>query len=536
MAIYHLHCDIIGRSGGRSATAAAAYRATEKIEDRTTGETFDFRRKEKAIFSEILTNGDVPEWATDRAELWNSCEEKENRKNSQFCRSFDIALPKEFDQETNKRLIEQWAIENYVSRGLVADICGHAPHKDKKSGQSNENYHAHILVPTRKMNKDGWTEKDREGNDKDFLKQVRKSWADIVNAEFERRGMSERIDERTLEEQGIDREPQQHQGVTATAMERKGKNPDRKKYKNQEEKRQEIIVTDDEIDLSKDEEFLKLVVEREAILAEERQKKWEAEIQKKALEKLEKDRQENLVKPLDPNRQAERNELMKWFDRIEKMTPKQWAEFKRNYDKKGYVDNAYGEYEQTRRKSIKQAQELWVENNIEPITNYFQKERHEKVSAYNTFTAHNKRPWRDAKSEKKFLFGTDWYCSDGEHFGDDPISARLHQQELYRAYDRKISPLESSAKVAIKEHEDCLNKDYAQVRINIINHHKTWFEKMRDGAVKLWRESPIFAPARAMVGAFTKLLPQKDKELHAWNQEQKRLRGNDIEKDNGRTM
>ena len=236
MAIYHLHCDIIGRSGGRSATAASAYRATEKIEDRTTGETFDYRKKEKALYTEILTNGDVPEWATDRAELWNSCEEKENRKNSQFCRSFDGALPKEFDLETNIRLSKQFA-EIFTKRGTPADLAIHAPHKDK-NGKSNDNTHFHLLVATRKMNKDGWTEKDREANDKDFLKEVRKSWADIVNAEFERRGMSERIDERTLEEQGIDREPQQHQGVTATAMERKGKTPDRKKYKSQEEERQ----------------------------------------------------------------------------------------------------------------------------------------------------------------------------------------------------------------------------------------------------------------------------------------------------------
>lgn len=263
MAIYHLHCDIIGRSGGRSATAAAAYRATEKIEDRTTGETFDFRKKERALYTEILTNGDVPEWATDRAELWNSCEEKENRKNSQFCRSFDGALPKEFDLETNIRLSKQFA-EIFTKRGTPADLAVHAPHKDK-NGKSNDNTHFHLLVATRKMNKDGWTEKDREANDKDFLKQVRKSWAEIVNAEFERRGMSERIDERTLEEQGIDREPQQHQGVTATAMERKGKNPDRKKNKPQEPINQTIDITDQEI--NQDKEILRLLeVRKKAIL------------------------------------------------------------------------------------------------------------------------------------------------------------------------------------------------------------------------------------------------------------------------------
>lgn len=240
MAIYHLHCDIIGRSGGRSATAAAAYRATCKIEDRTTGEIFDFSRKEKAVFAEIFTNGNVPEWATDRAEFWNRVEEKENRKNSQFCRSFDIALMKEFDLETNIKLVKKWAKDNYVNRGLVADICIHAPHKNT-DGTTNENIHAHILIPTRKINSDGWTEKDREANDRNFLMQIRTSWTDIVNAEFKRRGMSERIDERTLEAQGIDREPQQHQGPKATAMERKGKTPDRKKY-NQEQTQHDTAI------------------------------------------------------------------------------------------------------------------------------------------------------------------------------------------------------------------------------------------------------------------------------------------------------
>ena len=269
MAIYHLHCDIIGRSGGRSATAAAAYRATSKIEDRTTGETFDFSRKEKAIFSMILTNKDVPEWAKDRAELWNSCEEKENRKNSQFCRSFDIALMKELSWEENAKLVVKWWYENYGNRGLVGDLAIHQPHKNR-DGTTNENLHAHILIPTRKMNKDGWTEKDREGNDREFLERVRKSWADIVNAKFKELGMSERIDERTLEEQGIDREPQQHQGVTATAMERKEKTVRRKKYKSQEEKQTEQEIKVEEIivnsALHSDPEYIKLKVQRDEIV------------------------------------------------------------------------------------------------------------------------------------------------------------------------------------------------------------------------------------------------------------------------------
>lgn len=286
VAIYHLHCDIIGRSGGRSATAAAAYRATCKIEDRTTGEIFDFSRKEKALFSEILTNGNSPEWVTDRAELWNSVEEKENRKNSQFCRSFDVALMKEFDLETNIKLVEKWAKDNYVNRGLVADICIHAPHKNK-DGTTNENIHAHILIPTRKINSDGWAEKDREANDRDFLRQVRTSWANIVNAEFELKGMSERIDERTLEAQGIDREPQQHQGAKATAMARKGKTPARKKYKSQEQEQTQRNIAIDEIllesALNTDAEYIALKNKRAEIAEQnelEKNKLYQSEVVK----------------------------------------------------------------------------------------------------------------------------------------------------------------------------------------------------------------------------------------------------------------
>ncbi len=45
MAIYHLRATMISRSAGRSATAAAAYRVGERIEDHRTGLTFDYRAR-----------------------------------------------------------------------------------------------------------------------------------------------------------------------------------------------------------------------------------------------------------------------------------------------------------------------------------------------------------------------------------------------------------------------------------------------------------------------------------------------------------
>ena len=50
----------------------------------------------------------------------------------------------------------------------------------------------------------------------------RENWAKVVNERLERFGFAERIDHRTLEEQGIDREPTKHMGHEAWNLERKG--------------------------------------------------------------------------------------------------------------------------------------------------------------------------------------------------------------------------------------------------------------------------------------------------------------------------
>lgn len=228
MAIYHLHAQIIGRSAGRSACAAAAYRSTTRIEDRTTGEIFDYTRKTKALASGIIAPENSPQWGKDREALWNAVEEKENRKNSQFAHEYDIALPHELQDQEKERIVREFCQEHFASRELVADYAIHAPGREGDS----RNYHVHIMATTRKIDinqLDGWGEKDREANGKDFLNSLREGWEKIVNREMERIGSYERISCKTLEEQGADREPQQHQGSAATALKRRGGNPERTK-------------------------------------------------------------------------------------------------------------------------------------------------------------------------------------------------------------------------------------------------------------------------------------------------------------------
>ena len=45
MALYHFSAKIISRSDGRSAIAAAAYRAAEELEDMLTGRVHDYTAK-----------------------------------------------------------------------------------------------------------------------------------------------------------------------------------------------------------------------------------------------------------------------------------------------------------------------------------------------------------------------------------------------------------------------------------------------------------------------------------------------------------
>jgi hypothetical protein len=249
MAIYSFHASPIGRGQGKSACASAAYNARIKIYDRTQGITFNYQRKGKddIIAEGILAPDGSPDWTKNRSELWNRVQEKENRKNSRFARQFIIALPHEFTHQQGEAIIREFFKENFSSRGLVCDYAIHPP--DKKG--DHRNFHAHILVTTRsvtgnnlKENDDGWGEKNREVDRTEFLTGLRKSWADSLNLNLKKIGSPERVDHRSLADQGVYRDPQKHQGVTATAMEREGKMPDRKR---QTDHKKMPIITEREI-------------------------------------------------------------------------------------------------------------------------------------------------------------------------------------------------------------------------------------------------------------------------------------------------
>ena len=151
MALYHFHVSRMPRSRGQSCVEAAAYRAGERLEDSYYGKIADYTAKGGVICSEILTPDYVPESFHNREYLWNAVEEIEKHPKAQLAYSFDFALQNEFSMEENIALARRFVLENFVAKGMIADMAVHDP--DKYGGIPNS--HVHVLCPIRPMNEDG---------------------------------------------------------------------------------------------------------------------------------------------------------------------------------------------------------------------------------------------------------------------------------------------------------------------------------------------------------------------------------------------
>jgi ATP-dependent exoDNAse (exonuclease V) alpha subunit len=234
MAIYHLSVKPISRAGGRSATAAAAYRSGELVHDLTSDEVFDYTRKRGVEHSEIVlptaaARADI-NWARDRQALWNAAEIAEVRKDARVAREYEVALPHELNRGQRVELVRAFAGEIANRYGVAVDFSIHAPHR---SGDER-NHHAHIMATTREVTATGlgskaaieWSDTDRRKKGlepaKTEVKAIRERWAALTNEHLLERGIEVRVDHRSLQEQGIDREPQSHLGPAVSGMERRG--------------------------------------------------------------------------------------------------------------------------------------------------------------------------------------------------------------------------------------------------------------------------------------------------------------------------
>lgn len=234
MAQYRFSAQVIGRSSGRSSVAAAAYRAGQDLTDERTGLTHDFTRRSGVVSAEIIAPDHAPEWVHDRAKLWNAIEAIEKRSNSQLARELQLSLPHELTDAQRRELLHDFIREQFVARGMVADVAIHRPDRDS----DDRNHHAHVMLTMREITRDGFhakkaTDLARSWNATELVELWREAWAVHQNRQLERHGHESRVDHRSFDARGIDREPTQHMGPKANDMERRGE-PSRIGDKNRE--------------------------------------------------------------------------------------------------------------------------------------------------------------------------------------------------------------------------------------------------------------------------------------------------------------
>jgi hypothetical protein len=130
MASYHLSVKTVKRSAGRSATAAAAYRSASVIACDREGREHDYTAKRGVEACFILAPADAPDWAQDRAALWNAAEARETRSNSVTAREWELALPSEISDSARIEITRAFAAKLVERYGVAADVAIHAPHRE----------------------------------------------------------------------------------------------------------------------------------------------------------------------------------------------------------------------------------------------------------------------------------------------------------------------------------------------------------------------------------------------------------------------
>lgn len=250
MAIYHCSIKNISRGKGKTAIAAAAYRAGAILTDSETGIKHNYTRKSEVVHSEIILPEHAPAEYANREILWNSVQKVETQDRARLAREWEVALPNELGIDQAKALIHDFA-KSLVAEGMCVDVSIHW-----KDG----NHHAHIMGTTRAITADGkWAPKERKAykldvngdkipvidpktgkqkigargrkmwqretvvannwNKREKVEEWRKRWADCCNKYL---SQERRIDHRSYERQGVTQLPTVHEGYAARLMEQRG--------------------------------------------------------------------------------------------------------------------------------------------------------------------------------------------------------------------------------------------------------------------------------------------------------------------------
>ena len=205
MAIQFARVEIVGRSSGGNACCKGAYNARIKITDQQTGVVYSFIKDTDNVYHTILLPEGANEKYKDASTLANEVEKTEKKSNSQLLKEVVIALPDDKELNLKDRIEITHRIINkmkWVQNGLAVQVDIHEPH------DGENNWHAHLLITTRRFTKDGLElgEKARDlnpefknGKNGSFIipeeEMIHEKGRDIINDYFKESGLDNRVDE-----------------------------------------------------------------------------------------------------------------------------------------------------------------------------------------------------------------------------------------------------------------------------------------------------------------------------------------------------
>ena len=194
MAIFHYTIKIVGRSKGKSVISASAYLNGDVMKNKETGRISYYTSKKEVVYTSLMMCENAPpEWQIvpeenikrfqksvrykksadkeaalekfkitfQKQRLWNEVLKIEKSADAQFGRSFEFALPKEWNRQEQIQYTTDYIQKTFVDRGMCADWSIH----DKGDG----NPHVHLLLTMRPFNPDhSWGKK--EVKDWDFVR------------------------------------------------------------------------------------------------------------------------------------------------------------------------------------------------------------------------------------------------------------------------------------------------------------------------------------------------------------------------------
>ncbi|ANR70410.1 hypothetical protein AXF19_05080 [Selenomonas sp. oral taxon 126] len=176
-------------------------------------------RREDLVF---LASGNLPEWAENASDFWEQAE-THRRKNGRAYREFRLGLQEELTLEENKALIERFIEETGIKKNHVYSYAIHD--KPAAFDSRHRNIHCHLMFSEKVLEADRSLSEDKffknyaenEAGEptqgyrtetywarKEATLELREKWAQLVNDKFKEKGLSCRIDHRTLNAQRHD--------------------------------------------------------------------------------------------------------------------------------------------------------------------------------------------------------------------------------------------------------------------------------------------------------------------------------------------